>query len=84
MFEPIHGSAPDIAGRHVANPVGAIIAAAMMLDFLGEQEAARLIEASVRSLLVSGAIPSLDAGSGLTTEQIGDLVVGEVTRQVQS
>ncbi len=46
MFEPVHGSAPDIAGQGVANPVAAILSGAMMLDFLGEQDAAsKIIEA---------------------------------------
>lgn len=84
MFEPIHGSAPDIAGKGVANPVGAILAAAMMLDFLGERGAAGMVESSVRDLLVSGGIPSLDADSGLTTAQIGDLVAQEVLGRVRS
>jgi 3-isopropylmalate dehydrogenase len=84
MFEPIHGSAPDIAGKGVANPVGAILAMAMMLDFLGERDAAGVVESSVRDLLVTGRIPSLDAGSGLTTAEIGDLVAGEVTNRVRS
>ncbi len=84
MFEPIHGSAPDIAGKSVANPVGAILAVAMMLDFLGEREAAGEVESSVRDLLVSGRIPSLDAGSGLDTAQVGDLVAEEVSGRVRS
>lgn len=84
MFEPIHGSAPDIAGKGIANPVGAILALAMMLDFLGHQEAAAGVQSSVRDLLVSGRLPSLDAGSGLTTAQIGDLVAEEVSRRVRS
>jgi 3-isopropylmalate dehydrogenase len=84
MFEPIHGSAPDIAGQGIANPVGAILALAMMLDFLGEREAAAAIETSVRDLLVSGRLRSLDAGSGLSTAQIGDLVAEEVSGRVRS
>lgn len=84
MFEPIHGSAPDIAGRGVANPVGAILALAMMLNSLGEDVAASLVESSVRELLVSGEIPSLDASSGLSTEQIGDLVRQQIARGLQS
>lgn len=82
MFEPIHGSAPDIAGTGTANPVGAIAAMAMMLEYLGEQEAADAVKTAIRELLVSGRIPTLDAGSGLTTADIGDLVVGELSRRV--
>lgn len=78
MFEPIHGSAPKYGGKNVASPVGAIAAAAMMLDFLGEKRAAARIEAAVESLLVSRRIPSLDARSGLATDQIGDMIVAEM------
>jgi 3-isopropylmalate dehydrogenase len=83
MFEPIHGSAPDIAGRNVASPVGAIAALSMLLDHLGERWAASLIEHSIRDLLVSRRIPSLDARSGLSTDQVGDLLVAEVERQAE-
>ena len=51
MFEPVHGSAPDIAGRGIANPIGAIWAAAMMLDHLGQQEAADDVLAAIESTL---------------------------------
>ena len=78
MFEPIHGSAPDIAGRSVASPVGACLAVAMMFDHLGERDAANLVESAVRRLLVSRRIPSLDARSGLSTEQVGDLIASEL------
>lgn len=83
MFEPIHGSAPDIAGTGTANPVGAIAALGMMLDHLGERKAAEVVDGAVRDLLASGKVPSLDARSGLTTEEIGGLVAGEVERRVQ-
>ncbi len=78
MFEPIHGSAPKYGGKNVASPVGAIAAVTMMLDFLGETQAAARIEDAVHSLLVSRRIPSLDARSGLATDEIGDMVVAEI------
>jgi isocitrate/isopropylmalate dehydrogenase len=60
LFEPIHGSAPDIAGKGVANPVGAIRSAAMMLRWLGQQERAKQIEAAVSQALDQGfATPDL-------------------------
>ncbi len=83
MFEPIHGSAPKYAGKNVANPLATINAAAMMLDFVGEPRGARLIESAVRNLLVTGRIKSVDARSGLSTTQIGDMVVEEVRRQAE-
>jgi methanogen homoisocitrate dehydrogenase len=55
LFEPIHGSAPDIAGKGVANPVGAIRSAAMMVEWLGEPEKARRIEGAVQNALACGA-----------------------------
>ena len=78
MFEPIHGSAPTIAGRNVASPIGAISAVAMMLEYLGEKVAAQLIDTSIRELLTSKELPSLDATSGLSTRQVGDLVARKV------
>lgn len=78
MFEPIHGSAPKYAGQNVANPLGAIAAAGMMLDFLGEKQAADRIESTIMALLASRRIPSVDAKSGLSTTQIGDLVAREM------
>lgn len=75
MFEPIHGSAPKYAGKNVACPLGAIAAVGMMLDFLGEKSSALRIETAISHLLSSRAIPSLDARSGISTNQVGDMVV---------
>jgi 3-isopropylmalate dehydrogenase len=80
MFEPIHGSAPDIAGRGVANPVASVLALSMMLDYLGESDSASRIERAVRDLLVSRRIPRLDAGAGMRTDEMGVLIAGEVER----
>jgi 3-isopropylmalate dehydrogenase len=82
MFEPIHGSAPDIAGQNVACPLGAIMAVSMMLDYLGEKDAARQIEGSVAHLLASGKISRADARSGISTSQMGDMVVGQIQTSV--
>jgi tartrate dehydrogenase/decarboxylase/D-malate dehydrogenase len=67
MFEPVHGSAPDIAGRGIANPMAAMLAGALMLDFLGEPAAAGLIEKAVLGVLAEGRelTPDLE-GSGTT------------------
>ena len=75
LFEPIHGSAPKYAGKNVACPVAAIMAVQMMLDYLGETRAARRIEDAVAELIRSRRIPSLGSDSGLSTRQVGDLVV---------
>lgn len=74
MFEPIHGSAPKYAGKNVANPLAAILAVQMMLDFLGEDRAARAVEKAVQGALVEGEIPSANANNGLSTEQMGSIV----------
>jgi 3-isopropylmalate dehydrogenase len=76
MFEPIHGSAPNIAGQGIASPIGAILALSMLLDYVGEGQAATLIEGVVRDLLVTRRLPSLDARSGFSTAQVGNLVAG--------
>ena len=83
MFEPIHGSAPKYAGKNVANPLGAIAAISMMLDFLGEKRAADRVEEAIAKLLSSKKIPSLDARSGLSTTEIGDMVVDTVRQSIE-
>jgi 3-isopropylmalate dehydrogenase len=77
MFEPIHGSAPKYKGQNKANPVAAIMAASMMLDYLGESKASAAIEKSVRDNIVSGKIPSLNAGAA-GTDEIGDWIAKSV------
>jgi 3-isopropylmalate dehydrogenase len=79
MFEPIHGSAPKYAGKNVACPLGAIMAVSMMFDYLGEIRVAQRVENAVADLLASGAIPSADSRSGLSTVQIGDMVTETVS-----
>ena len=73
LFEPVHGSAPDIAGKGVANPCGAILSAAMMLEHLGYPEEARRVEDAVRRALAAGRTP--DAGGTLSTGEFTALVV---------
>jgi len=76
MFEPIHGSAPKYRGQNKINPIAAICAAGMMLDYLGEKDAASLIDNAVAELLASGKIKDLAAGKmGYTTSEIGDMIV---------
>jgi 3-isopropylmalate dehydrogenase len=74
MFEPIHGSAPKHAGRNVASPIGAILAAQMLLDHLGEAQAAALVEGSVRDLFATGRLRSIGTDSGVGTREQGALV----------
>ena len=67
MFEPVHGSAPDIAGRGVANPLAQMLSGVMMLDFLGEAAAARRLEAAVVDVLADGGDVTPDLGGTGTT-----------------
>lgn len=77
MFEPIGGSAPKYTGKNVINPLAAIAAAQMMLDFLGEEKAAAAIENAI--IKTVGKIDSLSAGKmGYTTQEVGDLVIGNL------
>ncbi|MFF5565661.1 tartrate dehydrogenase [Streptomyces sp. NPDC012623] len=68
MFEPVHGSAPDIAGRGVANPLGAIWSAAMMLDHLGHPEAARAVTDAIAAVLAGTAVRTPDLGGTASTD----------------
>lgn len=79
MFEPVHGSAPKYAGTGRANPVAAVLSAALMLDDLGHAEAARTIEAAVAESLRQGATTP-DLGGGATTSEVGDLLARQVAR----
>src|SRR5262249_14727949 len=72
MFEPVHGSAPDIAGKGIANPVGQISSAAMMLDHLGETAAARQIKRAIESVIGSPEAPRTpDLGGNAGTQEFG-------------
>ena len=78
MFEPIGGSAPKYTGKNVINPLAAIGAAQMMMDYLGEGEAAQAIENAIR-WVVAEKLESLSAGKmGYGTREVGDLVAGAV------
>jgi 3-isopropylmalate dehydrogenase len=77
MFEPIHGSAPKYRGQNVANPLAAVMATAMMLDHLGEAEAAAAIEGAIAGLIRDGQIKSLQAGVH-RTDELGSMVAEAV------
>jgi tartrate dehydrogenase/decarboxylase/D-malate dehydrogenase len=74
MFEPVHGSAPDIAGKGIANPIAAILSAAMMLEHLQLDNAARRIRRAVEQTLADGC-QTPDLGGKLTTREMGNAVV---------
>ncbi len=80
VFEPVHGSAPDIAGRGLANPVATILSAAMMLDHLHEPEGAGAVRAAVRQVLAAGETRTPDLGGTAGTEAIADAIAGAAAR----
>ena len=76
MFEPVHGSAPDIAGKKIANPIGQIWSGAMMLEHLGHQAAAADIVTAIENVLVGGGPKTPDIGGQACTSDLGDAIVG--------
>ncbi len=74
MFEPVHGSAPDIAGRGIANPIGQIWSGAMMLDHLGEPEAAAAIVKAIEKVVADKSLLTPDMGGKANTSQLGRAV----------
>jgi len=78
MFEPVHGSAPDIAGQGVANPIGQIWAGAMMLEHLGEDAAAANIIKAVEDVLGQGEGITPDLGGTGSTESLGRAVANKL------
>jgi tartrate dehydrogenase/decarboxylase/D-malate dehydrogenase len=75
MFEPVHGSAPDIAGKGIANPLASILTAGMMLDFLNERAAAGLVNRAVAHVLAERKVRTPDMGGHATTRQVGEEVM---------
>ena len=71
LFEPVHGSAPDIAGRDIANPIAALRSSAMLLDHLGDKDGGNKIESAVHEVLASG-IRTRDIGGFASTSEFGD------------
>jgi 3-isopropylmalate dehydrogenase len=80
MFEPIHGSAPDIAGKNISNPTATILSGAMMLDHLGEIKAAQAIEDAVEKVLSEGKVRSHDLGGNSSTIEVGDEVIRKLKK----
>jgi tartrate dehydrogenase/decarboxylase/D-malate dehydrogenase len=77
MFEPVHGSAPDIAGQGVANPIGAILSAALMLEHLGLPDEAKRVQRAVEATTAAGTLPR-ELGGDATTEAITSAIIGNL------
>ena len=78
MFEPVHGSAPDIAGRGIANPIGQIWSGAMMLDHFGEAAAAQAVERAIAEVLAEGGTRTPDLGGNAGTKDMGVAVAAAI------
>jgi len=79
MFEPVHGSAPDIAGKGIVNPLATIFSGAMMLDHLGMTDAARDIEVAVAAVLAEGKVRTPDLGGKSSTEEVASAVLEKLS-----
>jgi tartrate dehydrogenase/decarboxylase/D-malate dehydrogenase len=75
LFEPVHGSAPDIAGKGIANPLATLWSVAMLLDDIGEQEGGRLVMSAIEEVTRAGEVRTPDLGGDATTSEMGDAVL---------
>ena len=80
MFEPVHGSAPDIAGKGIANPIGQIWSAKMLLDHLGKTELGEMVLAAIEDVMEQ-RITTPDLGGKATTREVGDAIVGQLMKR---
>ena len=78
MFEPIHGSAPDIAGKGIANPIGAIWAGALMLDHLGHRDLHDRVLGAIERVVAGGKVRTPDLGGTAKTKEMADAIVAEI------
>jgi len=78
VFEPAHGTAPDIAGKGIANPIATFLSAQLMLDYLGEKEAGSRIQNGVERVIEKGEVLTPDMGGGNTTDQIAEAIIREL------
>jgi tartrate dehydrogenase/decarboxylase/D-malate dehydrogenase len=78
MFEPIHGSAPDIAGKGIANPIGAVWAGAMMLDHLGHRDLHDKVLGAIERVIASGKVRTPDLGGQAKTDEMAKAISSEI------
>ena len=84
MFEPVHGSAPDIAGRGIANPIGQIWTAKMLLDHLGREELGTTLLNAIEAVLAAGQVQTPDLGGTSSTSDMGDAILAEFRKQANA
>ncbi|MBI5303054.1 MAG: tartrate dehydrogenase [Chloroflexi bacterium] len=83
MFEPVHGSAPDIVGKGIANPIAMIWCGAMMLDFIGEKRAAKMIDAAIKAVTADGRVLTPDLGGAAKTKEVTDAIIAKMRAMVK-
>ncbi|MER2090047.1 MAG: tartrate dehydrogenase [Sporosarcina sp.] len=81
MFEPVHGSAPDIAGKGIANPIAQIWSAALLLEHLGREDLSTIIIKAIETVLIEGEVKSADIGGSATTKQMGSAIAEKIKEQ---
>ena len=79
LFEPVHGSAPPLAGKNLANPMGAILSSALMLETLGAVDEAKAIERTVEAAIAQNQTTS-DIGGSLGTREVGDWIAKRIAK----
>jgi len=77
VFEPSHGSAPKYVGMNKVNPIAMILSAKMMLDYLGEIDMAKKLDAAVAAVIAEGAVRTYDMGGGSTTTEMAEAVAAK-------
>jgi isocitrate/isopropylmalate dehydrogenase len=77
-FEPVHGTAPDIAGKGIANPCATVLSVAMMLRYLGEDSSADSVEHAVNAVLADGAVRTGDLGGSATSAEMTDAILSQL------
>jgi isocitrate dehydrogenase (NAD+) len=78
IFEAVHGSAPDIAGKNLANPIALLRSAILMLEYIGEQPAATRIQRAIEKVLEKGKVLTRDLGGTATTTEITGAIIAEL------
>jgi tartrate dehydrogenase/decarboxylase/D-malate dehydrogenase len=84
MFEPCHGSAPDISGQGIANPTASLLTLVMMLEHFGERTAARAVDGAIREVIASGEVRTPDMGGSSSTEAMGRAVADGAVRILEA
>ena len=78
MFEPVHGSAPDIVGKGIANPIAMISCGAMLLDFLGHKKTAKLMDSAIKAVTAEGRVLTPDLGGTAKTRDVTKAIIGKM------